>query len=119
MLTENEQSVMTHWSRWGSDGYPIAKRGRSWWVDGVRECGIPQVSVLEVSVSEVGVNEVVAREVGAFEVRQDVTIFITPAVPGLDALLLENFQMFFISHGSSPVRHSCRGVRPTQQVRAI
>lgn len=24
-LTENEESILAHWSMWGSDGYPVAK----------------------------------------------------------------------------------------------
>ena len=38
-LTENEQYVMTRWSMWGSDGYPIVKRGREWYVEGNRGLG--------------------------------------------------------------------------------
>lgn len=38
-LTEDEAFVMTHWSMWGSTGYPVVKRGRSWWVDGIRGLG--------------------------------------------------------------------------------
>jgi hypothetical protein len=38
-MTENESFTITHWSRFGSDGYPIIKRGSRWWVDGIRGCG--------------------------------------------------------------------------------
>jgi hypothetical protein len=38
-LTEDERFVLTHWSMWGSTGYPVVKRGRKWWVDGIRGCG--------------------------------------------------------------------------------
>ena len=39
LLTENESFTITHWSRFGSDGYPIHKRGSRWWVDGIQGCG--------------------------------------------------------------------------------
>lgn len=29
-LTDGERSILTHVSRWGSDGYPIQKLGRGW-----------------------------------------------------------------------------------------
>lgn len=29
-LTDDDRAVLTHWSRWGSDGYPIRKLGRKW-----------------------------------------------------------------------------------------
>ncbi len=29
-LTEDELGLITHVSRWGSDGYPIQKQGRKW-----------------------------------------------------------------------------------------
>ncbi len=38
-MTENENSVLRHWSMFGSDGYPIIRRGSRWWVDGIRGCG--------------------------------------------------------------------------------
>ena len=38
-LNENEKFTMTHISRFGSDGYPIAKRGGKWWIDGILGCG--------------------------------------------------------------------------------
>lgn len=38
-LTEDERFILTGWSMWGSDGYPVAKRGSRWWVDGVRGLG--------------------------------------------------------------------------------
>lgn len=31
-MTQDQQIALAHWSRWGSDGFPIAKRGRGWWV---------------------------------------------------------------------------------------
>ena len=37
-LTTDESFVLDHWSRWGSDGYPIVKRGRKWFIDGM--CGL-------------------------------------------------------------------------------
>ena len=39
MITTEEEEVLTHQSRWGSDGYPVSKRGRLWWIDGIRGCG--------------------------------------------------------------------------------
>lgn len=30
-LSDDEKSALAHWSRWGSDGYPVRKMGR-WWV---------------------------------------------------------------------------------------
>ena len=46
MLTENEQRLLNHFVRWGSDGYMvcIAKRGRQWWWQdafGVKGCPKP------------------------------------------------------------------------------
>jgi hypothetical protein len=41
-ITEDEIALLNHISRWGSDGYPVMRRGRKWWVDdwrGVR--GVP------------------------------------------------------------------------------
>ena len=38
-LTQQEQQVLTHWSMFGSDGYPIRKSGRQWWVDGMYQSG--------------------------------------------------------------------------------
>jgi hypothetical protein len=32
-ITEEEEKTLTHWSRWGSDGYPVNKVGRGWHVD--------------------------------------------------------------------------------------
>lgn len=32
-LSEPEHCWLKHMQRWGSDGYPVAKRGRKWWVD--------------------------------------------------------------------------------------
>jgi hypothetical protein len=29
-LTEDERGLLTHISRWGSDGYPIHRLGRKW-----------------------------------------------------------------------------------------
>lgn len=29
-MTEAEERELTHWSRWGADGYPVTKMGRSW-----------------------------------------------------------------------------------------
>lgn len=31
-LTEDERALLTHWSRWGSDGYPVNRftRSRGW-----------------------------------------------------------------------------------------
>ncbi len=29
-LTEDERALLVHWSRFGSDGYPVAKCGRQW-----------------------------------------------------------------------------------------
>ncbi len=38
-LGEDEAFILAHWTRWGSDGYPIRKAGRRWWVDGMRGRG--------------------------------------------------------------------------------
>lgn len=38
-LTANENFVLTHTSMFGLDSYPLRKRGRRWWVDGIRGCG--------------------------------------------------------------------------------
>lgn len=32
-ISAEELDLLNHISRWGSDGYPIFKRGRKWWVD--------------------------------------------------------------------------------------
>ena len=32
-LTESERTALTHWSMWGSDGYPVRKLGRGWTID--------------------------------------------------------------------------------------
>jgi hypothetical protein len=32
-LTEREHQTLTHWSRWGSTGYPVHKLGRGWTID--------------------------------------------------------------------------------------
>lgn len=32
-LTENEAALLSHIMRWGSDGYPIMKRGSRWFWD--------------------------------------------------------------------------------------
>jgi len=34
-VTEVENDILGHWSRWGSDGYPITKRKGKWFVDGM------------------------------------------------------------------------------------
>lgn len=34
LLTEDQQSILTHWSMWGADGYPIVKRRYGWFVEG-------------------------------------------------------------------------------------
>lgn len=33
MLTEKEAHRLLWWSRFGSDSYPITKRGRAWWCE--------------------------------------------------------------------------------------
>ena len=33
-LAEAERATLTHWSRWGSDGYPVRKVGRGWHAEG-------------------------------------------------------------------------------------
>jgi len=38
-LSENEQFCLDHWSMWGSDGYPVVKRLRNWFGNGMRGCG--------------------------------------------------------------------------------
>lgn len=38
-LTDDETFTLTHNSMWGSSGYPLAKRGYRWFVDGCRGCG--------------------------------------------------------------------------------
>lgn len=35
-LTNDEAALLAHVERWGSDGYPIAKRRREWWVESFR-----------------------------------------------------------------------------------
>ncbi len=32
-ITDEDRFTLNHYSRWGSDGYPIVKRGRGWVVD--------------------------------------------------------------------------------------
>ena len=39
MRTEDEDFIVDHWSMWGLAGYPIAKRGSRWFVDGMRGIG--------------------------------------------------------------------------------
>ena len=29
-ITEDEKELLVHWSRFGSDGYPVKKLGRGW-----------------------------------------------------------------------------------------
>ena len=43
-LTDNEESFLRHMMRYGSDGYPVSKVGRTWqWID-FRGCsGAPTV----------------------------------------------------------------------------
>lgn len=31
-LTDDEAVLLTHVGRWGSDGYPIVRRRREWWI---------------------------------------------------------------------------------------
>lgn len=38
-LTADERQALTHWSRWGSDGYPVRRLGRKWTVDHVAAKG--------------------------------------------------------------------------------
>lgn len=38
-LTDNEAWVLNHTSMFGSDSYPVRKRGSRWYVDGLRGCG--------------------------------------------------------------------------------
>lgn len=38
-ITEDESFAMGHCSMFGSDAYPVFKRGSRWWVDGIRGCG--------------------------------------------------------------------------------
>jgi hypothetical protein len=38
-LNDEERFCLMHVSRWGSDGYPVVKRGRSWHVDGIQGAG--------------------------------------------------------------------------------
>jgi hypothetical protein len=40
-LVEDEQSLVTHISRWGSDGYPIKKAGRRHWTWSYRSLEAP------------------------------------------------------------------------------
>jgi hypothetical protein len=42
-LSEDEQALLTHVSRWGSDGYPIKKVGARWWCWDYRSIRGPQV----------------------------------------------------------------------------
>ena len=44
MLSENEKRILTHISRWGSDGYPIHKSGNKWmWVEFFGINGAPTI----------------------------------------------------------------------------
>jgi hypothetical protein len=43
-LTEDERAMMQHMMMWGSDGYPVAKRGRRWFVDDWRTVKGPNTS---------------------------------------------------------------------------
>jgi len=40
LMTENETFILSHWSMFGSEGYPIIRRGSRWWIDGIRGCGV-------------------------------------------------------------------------------
>ena len=40
-LTEDEQAVLTHWTRFGSDGYPVSKLGAKWRLDSPLTSGVP------------------------------------------------------------------------------
>ncbi|MFL5909461.1 MAG: hypothetical protein ACJ768_02665 [Gaiellaceae bacterium] len=42
-LTEDEQSLVTHISMWGSDGYPVRKLGRGWWWEYRETVKAPQI----------------------------------------------------------------------------
>jgi len=43
-LSTGENDILRHWSRWGSDGYPIRKMGRHWhWVESFGVKGAPVV----------------------------------------------------------------------------
>lgn len=33
MITIEEQARLTHWTLWGSDGYPVCQLGRGWTVE--------------------------------------------------------------------------------------
>ena len=39
-LTENERYVLSRWSMFGVEDYPIEKKGRSWFIGGIRGCGV-------------------------------------------------------------------------------
>jgi len=40
VLSEDELFALNHYSRYGSDGYPIRKgKNGKWWVEGIRGCG--------------------------------------------------------------------------------
>lgn len=38
-ISAAELDFLQHIGRWGSDGYPIAKRGRKWWFDRMFNAG--------------------------------------------------------------------------------
>lgn len=38
-ITPDEAFALNHWSMFGSDGYPVVKRGHVWFVEGMRGCG--------------------------------------------------------------------------------
>lgn len=38
-LTDDESFILAHDSMWGSDGYPVRKKGSRWVVDGIRGRG--------------------------------------------------------------------------------
>jgi hypothetical protein len=39
-LSADERFALTHCTHWGAEAYPVVRRGRSWFVDGIRGCGV-------------------------------------------------------------------------------
>ena len=32
-MTHEQRIALSHWSMWGSDGFPVIKMGRKWWIN--------------------------------------------------------------------------------------
>lgn len=40
-LTPDEHAALNHWSRWGSNSYPVLRVGRRWDLSHPLACGVP------------------------------------------------------------------------------